>query len=301
VDLSNLVNIAAIQASREGVREVSMKHFEFAKDRIIMGAERRSAVITDESKQVTAYHEGGHALVAYYTKGAMPLHKATIMPRGQALGMTVQLPEMDKDSYTKSEYLAMLDVCMGGRVAEEMIFGDDNVTSGAHNDIMKATAVARRMVTQFGMSENVGPVAYVEEDMPQLSTETKLLIEKEVRVFVERAKERAETLLREHRDELDRLARALVENETLNREEIDSVLKGDGPKRPSLSEELEKTKKAVSASSATAKKPAGRPDAKKAKAGQEARDEEETGTAVHPPPSGARPAPGAQRPVTVPR
>ncbi|KAI9594315.1 peptidase family M41-domain-containing protein [Syncephalis fuscata] len=241
-DLSNLVNIAAIQAAREGNRKVTMHHFEFAKDRIIMGAERRSAVITDESKRVTAYHEGGHALVAYYTKGAMPLHKATIMPRGQALGMTVQLPEMDKDSYTKQEYLAMLDVCMGGRVAEEMIFGDDNVTSGAHNDIMKATAVARRMVAQFGMSEKVGPVAYVDEDMPQLSTETKLIIESEVRSFIENAKERAQTLLKTHQGELDKLARALVENETLSREQIDIVLKGEGKTLPPITEELEKAK-----------------------------------------------------------
>ncbi|RKP25555.1 peptidase family M41-domain-containing protein [Syncephalis pseudoplumigaleata] len=241
-DLSNLVNIAAIQAAREGEREVTMRHFEFAKDRIIMGAERRSAVITDESKRVTAYHEGGHALVAYYTKGAIPLHKATIMPRGQALGMTIQLPEMDKDSYTKQEYLAMLDVCMGGRVAEEMIFGDENVTSGAHNDIMKATAVARRMVAQFGMSEKVGPVAYVDEDMPQLSTETKQTIEGEVRAFIENAKQRAETLLTTHRAELDRLAHALIENETLSREQIDIVLKGAGSSLPPIAEELEKTK-----------------------------------------------------------
>ncbi|KAI8056741.1 peptidase family M41-domain-containing protein [Syncephalis plumigaleata] len=241
-DLSNLVNIAAIQAAREGEREVTMHHFEFAKDRIIMGAERRSAVITDESKRVTAYHEGGHALVAYYTKGAIPLHKATIMPRGQALGMTIQLPEMDKDSYTKQEYLAMLDVCMGGRVAEEMIFGDENVTSGAHNDIMKATAVARRMVAQFGMSEKVGPVAYVDEDMPQLSTETKQVIESEVRAFIENAKQRAETLLTKHRKELDNLAHALIENETLSREQIDIVLKSDDTALPPITEELEKTK-----------------------------------------------------------
>lgn len=184
-DLANLVNQAAIQASREASREVSMRHMEYAKDKILMGSERRSAVITDESKRVTAYHEGGHALVAYFTPGAMPLHKATIMPRGSALGMTVQLPEMDKDSFTRKEYLAQLDVCMGGRVAEEMIFGEDNVTSGAHNDIMKATDVAKRMVTQYGMNDKVGPVGYQDDDMIQLSTQTKLMIEGEVKGLIQ--------------------------------------------------------------------------------------------------------------------
>lgn len=216
-DLANLVNQAAIQASRESVREVSQKQLEFAKDKILMGAERRSAVITDESKRLTAYHEGGHALVAYYTPGAMPLHKATIMPRGAALGMTVQLPEMDKvsekkiqgkkckhgkaehnptntctffflpfpqDSFTRKEFLAQLDVCLGGRVAEEMIFGEENVTSGAHSDIVKATDVAKRMVRYYGMSEKVGPVGYDDDDMQLLSTQTKLVIEGEIKSLV---------------------------------------------------------------------------------------------------------------------
>jgi ATP-dependent metalloprotease len=213
-DLANLVNQAAIQASREGVREVGQKQLEFAKDKILMGAERRSAVITDDSKRLTAYHEGGHALVAYYTPGAMPLHKATIMPRGAALGMTVQLPEMDKvqyspatylltsclhsidqhvlinqchhsqDSFTRKEFLAQLDVCLGGRVAEEMIFGEENVTSGAHSDIVKATDVAKRMVRYYGMSDKVGPVGYDDDDMQQLSTQTKLLIEGEIKALV---------------------------------------------------------------------------------------------------------------------
>lgn len=183
-ELANLINQAAIQASREGVREVDMRHLEYAKDKIIMGAERKSAVLTDESKKLTAYHEGGHALVAYYTPGAMPLHKATIMPRGRALGMTVQLPEMDKDSYTRREYLAQLDICLGGRIAEELIFGPENVTSGAHSDIVKATEVAKRMVRHFGMSEKVGPVDYDDEDMMLLSSDTKQLIENEIKAFV---------------------------------------------------------------------------------------------------------------------
>ncbi|KAG9290854.1 hypothetical protein G9A89_011003 [Geosiphon pyriformis] len=230
-DLANLVNQAAIQASRDGAREVTMTHMEYAKDKILMGAERKSAVITEESKRVTAYHEGGHALVALYTPGAMPLHKATIMPRGASLGMTVQLPEMDKDSYTKKEYLAQIDVCMGGRVAEEMIFGKDNVTSGAHNDIMKATDVAKRMVTQFGMSDKIGPISHPEEDMEQLSTQTKLVIESEIRGLVENAQARASNILRIHKDELHRLAKALMDYETLNQQEIELVIKGKNLQR----------------------------------------------------------------------
>ncbi|RIA87030.1 peptidase family M41-domain-containing protein [Glomus cerebriforme] len=225
-DLANLVNQAAIQASRDGAREVAMRHMEHAKDKIIMGAERRSAVISDDSKRLTAYHEGGHALVALYTPGALPLHKATIMPRGNSLGMTVQLPEMDKDNYTKKEYLAMIDVAMGGRVAEEMIFGKENVTTGAHNDIMTATNVAKRMVTLFGMSDKVGPVAHPEEELDHLSTQTKLVIETEIRTITENAQIRASNILKNHKDELHRLAKALMDYETLTQEEIESVIKG---------------------------------------------------------------------------
>lgn len=225
-DLANLVNQAAIQASREGVREVNQKQLEFAKDKILMGAERRSAVITDESKRLTAYHEGGHALVAYYTPGAMPLHKATIMPRGAALGMTVQLPEMDKDSFTRKEYLAQLDVCLGGRVAEEMIFGEENVTSGAHSDIVKATDVAKRMVRYYGMSEKVGPVGYDDEDMQLLSTQTKLIIEGEIKSLVVNAESRARHILKTHMEELHRLAKALMDYETLTQQEILDAMAG---------------------------------------------------------------------------
>ncbi|KAL1932037.1 hypothetical protein VTP01DRAFT_9093 [Rhizomucor pusillus] len=225
-DLANLVNIAAIRASREGCKEVTLNHMEFAKDKILMGAERRSAVITDESKRLTAYHEGGHALVAYYTPGAMPLHKATIMPRGSALGVTVQLPEMDKDSYTKREFTAMIDVCMGGRVAEEMVFGVDNVTSGAHSDIVKATDVAKKMVRYYGMSDEVGPIAHDDEDMQLLSAHTKQLIETEIKKLVDSSEKRARELLNNHREELDRLANALIEYETLSYQEIVDILAG---------------------------------------------------------------------------
>ncbi|KAG1462958.1 hypothetical protein G6F46_003127 [Rhizopus delemar] len=231
-DLANLVNLAAIQASRENSKEVKLRHLEHSKDKIIMGAERRSAVITEESKRLTAYHEGGHALVAYYTPGAMPLHKATIMPRGSALGMTVQLPEMDKDSFTKKEFLAQIDVCMGGRVAEELIFGEENVTSGAHSDIVKATNVAKRMVRYYGMSDKVGAVSFDNEDMQLLSAQTKQLIESEISELVESSQTRAKRILTEHRDELDKLANALVEYETLDAQEIIDVLTGKPITRP---------------------------------------------------------------------
>ncbi|KAG1220976.1 hypothetical protein G6F35_006319 [Rhizopus arrhizus] len=231
-DLANLVNLAAIQASRENSKEVKLRHLEHSKDKIIMGAERRSAVITEESKRLTAYHEGGHALVAYYTPGAMPLHKATIMPRGSALGMTVQLPEMDKDSFTKKEFLAQIDVCMGGRVAEELIFGEENVTSGAHSDIVKATDVAKRMVRYYGMSDKVGAVSFDNEDMQLLSAQTKQLIESEISGLVESSQTRAKRILTEHRDELDKLANALVEYETLDAQEIIDVLTGKPITRP---------------------------------------------------------------------
>ncbi|KAF9164844.1 hypothetical protein DFQ26_000975 [Actinomortierella ambigua] len=225
-DLANLVNQAAIQASREGVSEVGVKQIEYAKDKILMGVERRSQVVTSESKKLTAYHEGGHALVALFTPGAMPLHKATIMPRGSALGVTVQLPDMDKDSFTRKEYMAQLDVAMGGRVAEEMIFGADNVTSGCSSDIVHATKVARMMVTHYGMSDKVGPVAHTEEDMATLSTPTKQLIEAEIKALVEAAQARAAQLLKTHKEELHRLAKALVEYETLTQEEIRRAIEG---------------------------------------------------------------------------
>ncbi|KAI9017948.1 peptidase family M41-domain-containing protein [Phycomyces nitens] len=225
-DLANLVNQAAIQASREGCNKVTLKHMEFSKDKIIMGAERRSAVSTDESKRLTAYHEGGHALVAYYTPGAMPLHKATIMPRGSALGMTVQLPEMDKDSFTRQEFIAQIDVCMGGRVAEEMLFGTDNVTSGAYSDIAKATDVAKRMVRHYGMSEKVGPVNFDDEDMQLLSPQTKQLIESEIKSLIQQSEDRAKEILKTHKVELDRLAKALIEYETLNYQEMVDAMAG---------------------------------------------------------------------------
>ena len=148
--------MAALKAARDKAASVTQAAVEYAKDRIMMGAERKSAFITEESRRLTAYHEGGHALVAMLTRGAMPVHKATIMPRGQALGMVMQLPEKDDKSMTRRQLLAMLDVCMGGRVAEELIFGGDDVTTGASHDLSSATRIAKAMVTQYGFSERGG-------------------------------------------------------------------------------------------------------------------------------------------------
>jgi ATP-dependent metalloprotease len=155
--LANLVNVAALKAARDKATKVSQADVEYAKDRIMMGAERKGAFITEENKKLTAYHEGGHALVAMLTRGAMPVHKATIMPRGQTLGMVMQLPDKDDKSMTRRQLNAMLDVCMGGRVAEELIFGGDDVTTGASQDLSSASGIARAMVTQYGFSDRVGP------------------------------------------------------------------------------------------------------------------------------------------------
>ncbi|KNE57639.1 ATP-dependent metallopeptidase HflB [Allomyces macrogynus ATCC 38327] len=230
-ELANLVNHAAIQAAREGHATVLPRHFEHAKDKLLMGAERTSAVITAASKRCTAYHEGGHALVAMLTAGAIPLHKATVLPRGRSLGMTVQLPELDKDNYTKTEYLAMMDVAMGGRAAEELLYGADHVTSGAHNDLQQATNIARRMVTQLGMSDAVGMMAISDDDWAALSPATKELVENETRRLVEHAYRRAKGVLKANQDGLARLANALVEYETLTREEMERAVKGVEPVR----------------------------------------------------------------------
>ncbi|PWA00214.1 hypothetical protein BB558_001096 [Smittium angustum] len=233
-ELNNLVNIAAIQASKSKADVVTTTDLEYAKDRILMGAERKSAFITLESRKSTAYHEGGHALAALYTSGALPLHKATIIPRGHALGVTVQLPELDRNSFTRQEYLAMLDVCMGGYVAEHLIFGYDNVTSGSSNDLEKATSLATSMVTEYGMSDRIGHVAYAKSNYDKLSAETKRLIDEEIRRLSEDSYQRVLKLLTEKRSELDALADALVEYETLDQSEIQDIVKGVPLKRKSV-------------------------------------------------------------------
>lgn len=225
-ELENLTNQAAVHASKRRATMIDMMDFEWAKDRILMGAERKSAVIQQKDKVMTAYHEGGHALVALFTPHADPLYKATIMPRGHALGITFQLPDMDKVSMAKQEYMAQIDVCMGGKVAEEMIYGADATTSGASSDIQQATRIAYNMVTRMGMSPLLGNVD-LHSDYARLPTTTKQVIWEEVRRLVDEGRLRAEKLLYERRAELERLANALVEYETLGKDDIEKVIKGE--------------------------------------------------------------------------
>ena len=218
-DLANLVNVAALKAALDGAKEVGMSQLEHAKDRIMMGAERKSAVVAEENRRLTAYHEGGHALVALFTEGARPIHKATIVPRGQSLGMVMQLPEKDELNLTKKQLLAMLDVTMGGRVAEELIFGADQVTTGASSDLRQATRLAREMVTKYGFSERVG-LSSTDYGDYGLSHDTRTVIEEEVKRMLDEANARAAALLRRREKELHMLAKTLLDRETLNGAEL---------------------------------------------------------------------------------
>jgi cell division protease FtsH len=237
-DLANLVNEAALLAARKGKRLVAMQEFEDAKDKVLMGTERRSMVMTEDEKRMTAYHEAGHAIVALHEPASDPIHKATIIPRGRALGLVMRLPERDSYSYHRDKMYANLAVAMGGRVAEEVIFGYDKVSSGASSDIQYATSLARDMVTRWGMSDALGPLQYAEPDEEvflgysvnrtrQMSNETAQAIDKEIRKVVEDGYERAKHLLDEHREELEALAKALLEYETLSGDEIKKVIAGE--------------------------------------------------------------------------
>jgi len=237
-DLANIVNEAALLAARRGKRLVTMAEFEAAKDKIMMGVERRSMVMTDEEKRLTAYHEAGHALVAYFTPSSDPIHKATIIPRGRALGMVMRLPEGDRISVSREKLEGDLAVAMGGRVAEELIFGREKVTAGAASDIEQATRIARHMVTQWGMSDALGPVGYAENSqevfLGHAITQTKTIseataqkIDEEIRRIVEEGYQEARRILEEKLDLLHELARALLEYETLTGEDIDRIMRGE--------------------------------------------------------------------------
>ena len=241
-DLANLVNEAALMAARKNRRMVTMNDFEDAKDKVMMGAERRSMVMSDEEKKLTAYHEGGHALVALNVPAADPVHKATIIPRGRALGMVMQLPEADRYSMNYTQMTSRLAIMMGGRVAEELIFGKDQVTSGASSDIQAATGLARAMVTKWGYSDKLGMVSYGDNQeevflghsvarSQNVSEETAKVIDAEVKKLVQQGWDEARRLLTEKIDDLHSLAKALLEYETLSGDEIVNALKGIPPVR----------------------------------------------------------------------
>ncbi len=244
-DLANLVNEAALLAARRNKRLVAMQEFEDAKDKVMMGSERRSMVMTDDEKKMTAYHEAGHALVSMHEPASDPIHKATIIPRGRALGMVMRLPERDNYSYHRDKMHADLAVSMGGRVAEEIIFGHDKVSSGASSDIQYATSLARNMVTKWGMSDKLGPLQYEQTQEGYLgmggsqrtmgSDETNKLIDAEIKALVEGAHVRATEILKGEEDKLHLLAQAMLEYETLTGDEIRDLLdKGtiDRPDKP---------------------------------------------------------------------
>ncbi|MCT8971743.1 ATP-dependent zinc metalloprotease FtsH [Microbaculum marinisediminis] len=241
-DLANLVNEAALLAARRSKRLVTAAEFEDAKDKVMMGAERRTLVMSDEEKRLTAYHEAGHALVALHMPASDPIHKATIIPRGRALGMVMRLPERDQISLTRAKCYADLAVAMGGRVAEELIFGHEKVTSGASADIRMATKLSRAMATQFGMSDKLGPLMYGENEeevflghsvarQQHVSDETQKLVDEEIKNFVNTGYETAKTVLTENLDDLHAIANGLLEYETLSGDEIRNLLDGKPPIR----------------------------------------------------------------------
>ena len=247
-DLANLVNEAALLAARKGKRVVFMNEFEEAKDKVMMGSERRSMVMTDEEKKLTAYHEAGHAVVALHCPDSDPIHKATIIPRGRALGMVMRLPEGDRISLSKAKIYADLRVACGGRIAEDMIFGEDKITTGASSDIKMVSDMARRMVTEWGMSEKLGFLAYGADQQEvflghsvtqtkNLSDATAKSIDEETRRIIDDAYRDASKILSDNKNELETLARGLLEYETLSGDEIQSLVNGDTLSRNKPAEE----------------------------------------------------------------
>ncbi len=263
-DLANIVNESALLAARKNKKIVTMVDFEEAKDKVMMGAERRSLVMTQEEKELTAYHEGGHAIVALNQPASDPIHKATIIPRGRALGMVMRLPERDQLSLPREKMFADITVAMGGRVAEEIIFGDEKVTSGASSDIEMATKMARNMVTKYGMSEKLGPIQYGENEEEvflgrsvqkhqNVSEDTARLIDSEIRNIVDSCYDLAKKILSDKKDDLHKLAKGLIEYETLTGDEIITLLKDGVLNRPDPEEEIKNAGASVPNSGKTSK------------------------------------------------
>jgi cell division protease FtsH len=245
-DLANLVNEAALLAARRNQKFVTMADFESSKDKVLMGAERKSMIITDEEKRLTAFHEAGHALVAALLPHTDPLHKVTIIPRGMALGLTQQLPTEEKHNYTKEQLQSRIAVCMGGRIAEDMVFGE--ISTGAQNDIEQATEMARKMVCEWGMSETLGPLTYGKKEEQiflgkefnrhqDYSEATALKIDAEIKRIVTEQYERAQRTLTDNREILNRVAEALLEHEVLDAVQLKQLMNGEPlevrkPKQP---------------------------------------------------------------------
>ncbi len=256
-DLANLVNEGALLAARRGKRVVSMEELEDAKDKVLMGSERKSMVMTDEEKKLTAYHEAGHAVVALHCPNSDPIHKATIVPRGRALGMVMRLPEGDRISVSKAKLLDDLAVAMGGRIAEDLIFGADKVTTGASSDIKQATDMASRMVTEWGMSDLLGPLRYTsnQEEVflghsvaqsKNMSDETAYKVDSEIKRIVTESYDRAEKIIKDNMDELEKVAQALLEYEMLSGDDITRLLNGEEIIREDPEEKEKQTKPASS-------------------------------------------------------
>lgn len=226
-DLANLVNESALIAARRNKKIVTMDDFEYARDKVMMGVERRSLIMTEEEKKLTAYHESGHAIIAVNMPASDPIHKATIIPRGRALGLVMRLPEKDRVSHTREKMIADITVAMGGRVAEELVFGYDKVTSGASSDIKQASDLSRAMVIKWGMSDKIGPIYHSRENGSDVVSEDTLrIIDEEVKQIVSSCYEKAREILTKHRQELNLVAENLLEFETLTGSEIQDILRG---------------------------------------------------------------------------
>ena len=269
-DLANLVNEAALFAARANKRLVSMEELELAKDKIMMGAERRSMVMSDKEKELTAYHEAGHAIVGRLVPGHDPVYKVSIIPRGRALGVTMFLPTEDRYSYTKQQLESQISSLYGGRLAEEMIFGPEAVTTGASNDIQRATELAHNMVTKWGLSDNMGPLSYGEDEgevflgrsvtqHKAMSDLTAKQIDEDVRTVINRNYERAKTILDENMDKLHAMSQLLIKYETIDSDQIDAIMEGREPGEPKDWNDRSSTPPSASAESDDANAPSGKP------------------------------------------